>query len=91
MSIQWQKSRLNWLWEGDANYKFFHGIMTSRRRTNALISIKVDDVHVEGVDGLRGVVFDNFKFAVNNRPSVEGWMFKLLFVQDGATLTFTFS
>jgi hypothetical protein len=35
-SICWQQSRLNWLREGDANSKFFHGIMSSRKRRNAI-------------------------------------------------------
>jgi hypothetical protein len=45
-SIQWQKSRLNWLREGDANSKFFHGIMTARRRANALLFIDVNGARV---------------------------------------------
>lgn len=35
-SMSWQKARLNWLQEGDANTKFFHGVMSSRRRCNAI-------------------------------------------------------
>ena len=46
--------------EGDANSKFFHGIMTSRCRANALLFVDVDGVRVEGVANVREVVFNNF-------------------------------
>jgi len=35
-SICWQKARLNWLQEGDANTIFFHGVMSSRQRSNSI-------------------------------------------------------
>jgi len=35
-SICWQQSRLSWLREGDANSKFFHSILSCRRRWNYL-------------------------------------------------------
>jgi len=40
---------------------FFHGIVNARRRANALISIKVDDVQVDGVEGVCSTVFDHFQ------------------------------
>ena len=43
-SMQWQKSRLNWLHEGDANSKKIHAFMSSRMRKNNIISIIVDHI-----------------------------------------------
>jgi hypothetical protein len=43
-SINWQKSRMNWLKEIDANSKKFHGVMSKRRRQNAINVVFVDGV-----------------------------------------------
>ena len=43
-SMCWQKSRLIWLHEGDTNTKLLHAVMSSKRRCNAIQSIKVNDV-----------------------------------------------
>jgi Zn-dependent M16 (insulinase) family peptidase len=59
-SMQWQKSRVNWLKEGDANIKFYHGIMSSRKRSNSIISLMVDGVQIEGVDEVRQTMFQHF-------------------------------
>jgi hypothetical protein len=52
-SICWQQSRSTWLKEGDANTKFFHSILACRRRGNAISSIQVDGVTLEGVNPIR--------------------------------------
>ena len=59
-SICWQQSRVQWLRDGDANLKFFHSMMSYRRRHNALCSIIVDGVVVEGVQPIRNAVFTHF-------------------------------
>jgi hypothetical protein len=59
-SISWQQSRLQWLQEGDANSKFFHGNMSSRRRRNSIPFIFVNGVQIEGVQNVRNAVFSHF-------------------------------
>ncbi|GAU51099.1 hypothetical protein TSUD_411800 [Trifolium subterraneum] len=79
-SISWQQSRALWLNEGDANSKYFHSILASRRRKNALSFIKVDDVTLEGVTPIRQAVFlhfaSHFKATNVERPGVDNLRFK---------------
>lgn len=58
-SICWQQSRMQWLREGDANTKFFHNIMSSRSRQNAIPFFLVDSVLVEGVANVRSAVYNH--------------------------------
>jgi len=89
-SMMWQKARVTWLKEGDANSKFFHGIMSSRRRSNALVSLIVDGVSIEGVSEVRHTVYQHFKHhfkkTANYRPNISGLLFKSLSVAEGADL-----
>lgn len=55
-NILWQNSRLLWLKEWDVKFKFFHGIMSSRRRANTVVTFSVNGFTVEGVDRIRGAV-----------------------------------
>jgi len=89
-SMQWQKSRLNWLKEGDATTNFFHGIMSSRKSLNSIISLSADGVQIDGVDAVRQTVFqhfhDHFQRRLHVRPTIGGLMFKSLSDTEGAAL-----
>jgi len=94
-SICWQQSRALWLREGDANSKKIHGIMSSRRRGNAVTCFLVDNVLIEGVDNVRKAVFSHFsthfQASFAQLPSIEGLQFSLLSHREGASLVKPFS
>jgi hypothetical protein len=94
-SIMWQQSRLLWLKDGDANSKYFHSVLSSRRRRNSIISLLVDGNIVEGVQPIRNVVLSHFRehFAAKHttRPEIDNLPFKCLSHADGSGLTKSFS
>jgi hypothetical protein len=94
-SIQWQKSRMNCLKEGDANSKNFHGFMSNRRRHNAINLVSVDGVRVEGVHNIRAAVFNHFsnhfKADGSIRPGVAGLPFRELSYGEAGNLAKPFS
>ncbi|XP_039685099.1 uncharacterized protein [Medicago truncatula] len=73
---------MNWLKEGDANSKYFHGCMSSRHRNNAINMVAVDGVSVEGAHNIRAAVYQHFsthfKSVRENRPRLDGSQFRKL-------------
>jgi hypothetical protein len=94
VSICWQQSRSKWLKEGDANSKYFHSVLASRRRGNAISSIQVDGVSLEGVHPIRQAVFSHFESHFKarrvDRPGVDNLPFKRLNLVEGESLTSPF-
>ena len=94
-SIIWQQSRLHWLKEGDANSRYFHSVLFSRRRRNSIVALMVNGTLVEGVQPIRSTVFSHFKdryVATNTtRPGIENLLFKNLSYALGRGLIKPFS
>jgi len=85
-SLCWQQSRNQWLREGDANSKFFHSTMSSRRQRNAIRYVLVYGVLIEGVEPVQNAIFTHFSqhFRAQNveRPSVANLHFRSLFLAE---------
>jgi len=94
-SMCWQKAKLNWLQEGDANTKKIHGVMSYRQRCNVIQLIWVNDVQVEGVQDIRAAVFNHFSShfkAINvDRPAMEDLDFRKLSADESSALTRPFT
>jgi hypothetical protein len=94
-SIYWQQSCSRWLKEGDANSKYFHSLLASRRRGNAISSVQVEGVTLEGVHPIQQAVFSHFAnhFKARDvvRHGVENLWFKRLSLVEGSSLTKPFS
>jgi hypothetical protein len=90
-SISWQKSQFKWFQEGDENSKFFHGVMSNRRRRNNINVVNVNGVNIEGVHTIRAEVFNHFSnhFRHTNvvQPSVDHLPFRKLSANEARNLT----
>ncbi|MCH89023.1 endonuclease/exonuclease/phosphatase family protein, partial [Trifolium medium] len=94
-SINWQQSRSRWLKEGDSNTKYFHPVLASRRRGNAILSLQVGSNNVEGVAPIRHAIVTHFAshFEVVSmvRPRVDNLIFKRLQQSEVSSLIKPFS
>ncbi|GAU35285.1 hypothetical protein TSUD_274870 [Trifolium subterraneum] len=94
-SICWQQSRSRWLKEGDANSKYFHSVLANRRRGNAISSLQVGGVTVEGVAPIRQAVVSHFashfQAVTVDRPGVDSLTFKPLLPTEVGSLIRPFS
>jgi len=81
--------------DGDANSKYFHSILSSRRRRNSIVSLLVNSTLVEGVQPIQNAIFSHFRdhFVVQNtsRPGAENLNFKQLSYAEGRSLILPFS
>jgi len=81
--------------DGDANSKYFHSVLSSRRRRNVIVSLMVNSSLVEGVQPICQAVFSHFRdhFVSPNisRPGVENLAFKNSSYVEGNGLTKPFS
>lgn len=86
-----EKSKISWQKEGDANSKFFYGIMSSRRISNSIVSLSVNGLQIGGVTDIRSAIFNHFDnhFHDTNldRPIVENLTYKTLNLDQGGLLT----
>lgn len=94
-NIRLQQSRLNWLKEGDANTRFLHGILASRRLINSIVKINVNGGDVEGLENFRGVVFNHFQHhfqaIMTDFPGMEGLTINVISESEKVDLVRPFS
>lgn len=72
-SYLWQKSRMKWLKEEDANSKFFHSCIQKRRKVNEILGLNFEGVFVDEVEplreGIKGFFEQHFSSGGWERPS----------------------
>ncbi|XP_058783877.1 uncharacterized protein LOC131658622 [Vicia villosa] len=90
-----QKSRLNWLREGDSNNGFFHKVIKERRRINHIGPILTSRGNLESVGDIKEEVFrhfkDKFKEDELERPLLDGILFNNIGEADSVMLDSPFS
>ncbi|CAK8568730.1 unnamed protein product [Lathyrus sativus] len=90
-----QKSRQKWIKEGDLNSRFFHNMMTCRRRKNYIIVLNTGRGRMNEVTMIKAIAIEHFKHRFTDpggyMPSVEGVNFSSLTEADNSGLEKDFS
>ncbi|GKV13309.1 hypothetical protein SLEP1_g24337 [Rubroshorea leprosula] len=90
-----QKSRSNWVCEGDANTRFFHRIANGRKAQNLISGLWCDGVWVEDPIQVKKEVVNYFSKLYQgdlwNRPKPQGINFKQISTEDKQWLERPFS
>lgn len=94
-SLVFQRSRVKWLKEGDANTKYFHNCLKARTSGNSIKALKVNGDWVQSPIDVRMEVVDYFKAQVSalpcTRPTLDGVIFERLTEDDNRVLIGVFS
>ena len=72
LEVYWkQRSRIQWLKEGDLNTAFFHKMVNFRRRINNISSLNIDGVHTDS-PVIISLAIENFFKSLYNKPVCQG-------------------
>lgn len=86
----WQKARVRWLKDGEANTRFFHGYINKRRRKSEFLCLNFEGYRVEGDEQLKSAIMGHFQNHFQHRdwdrPVLDGAVFKQVGVDANAEL-----
>jgi hypothetical protein len=93
--LLFQRSRVKWLKEGDANSKYFHGCMKARQRRNAIYCLKVGERWLDSSEEIIGEVVNYFTSHFSStfwiRPTINGVLFPAISGEENRALEEPFS
>jgi hypothetical protein len=90
-----QRSRQNWLKEGDSNTRYFHACINSRGKRNFISALRVGEDWLETPVSITQAVVEYFKEKFNtvvwSRPRIDGVVFPSLLDSENQWLTRPFA